>query len=165
MEEASPPLNLNSSSSWPIVRCTRQFHILTFFFPFSITSISTGKVRCHELRTKTKTELVGKLEELKKELSQLRVTQAAASGKTARVARIGSVRKDIARTLTVMNQDTKDKLRKHYQAAGGLMPLDLRAKKTRAIRRRLTADQAAKRTVKQQKKDANFPKRTYAIKA
>jgi large subunit ribosomal protein L35e len=139
--------------------------MLTFLFSDLFSSRTTGKVRCHELRTKTKTELVGKLEELKKELSQLRVTQASSSGKTARVARIGSVRKDIARTLTVMNQDTKAKLRQHYSAQGGLMPLDLRAKKTRAIRKRLTADQAAKKTVKQQKKDANFPKRTYAVKA
>ena len=105
-----------------------------------------------------------KLEESKKELSELRVRQHSSSA-NARVARIGTVRKDIARTLTVINQDTKAKLRQHYAAQGGPLPLDLRAKKTRAIRRRLTADQAAKKTVKQQKKDANFPKRTYAIKA
>jgi len=117
------------------------------------------------MRTKTKTELVSKLEELKKDLSQLRVTQAGTSGKTARVQRIGAVRKDIARTLTVMNQDTKAKLRQHYGASGGALPLDLRAKKTRAIRRRLTPEQAAKKTVKQAKKDSNFPKRTYAIRA
>lgn len=45
------------------------------------------------------------------------------------------------------------------------MPKDLRAKKTRAIRRRLTADQAAKKTSKQIKKDTNFPQRKFALKA
>ncbi len=86
------------------------------------------------------------------------------SSKTARVSRIGTVRKDIARVLTVINQDTKTKLRAHY-AKGGKLPVDLREKKTRAIRRKLTPAQASRVTVKQAKKDANFPMRTYAVKA
>lgn len=46
------------------------------------------------------------------------------------------------------------------------LPLDLRARKTRAIRRRLTAAQKNKKTLKQQKKDTHFPKtRRYAVKA
>lgn len=45
------------------------------------------------------------------------------------------------------------------------MPKDLRAKKTRAIRRRLTPEQAAKKTLRQQKRASNFPKRVYAVKA
>jgi large subunit ribosomal protein L35e len=63
-----------------------------------------------------------------------------------------------------MNQDTKSKLREHYAAKGGALPIDLRAKQTRAIRKRLTPAQAAKTTVKQAKKDQNFPMRTYAVK-
>jgi large subunit ribosomal protein L35e len=100
---------------------------------------------------------------LKKDLSNLRVQQN--SSKTARVSRIGTVRKDIARVLTVINQDTKTKLRAHYNAKGGKLPVDLREKKTRAIRRKLTPAQASRVTVKQAKKDANFPMRTYAVKA
>jgi large subunit ribosomal protein L35e len=114
------------------------------------------------LRNKAKSELTGKLEELKKELSQMRVTQH--KGGNARVSRIGGVRKDIARVLTVMNQGTKEALRKHYNDKGGKLPLDLREKKTRAIRRRLTPEQVAKKTVKATKKAQNFPKRTYAIR-
>ena len=45
------------------------------------------------------------------------------------------------------------------------LPKDLRAKKTRAIRRRLTESQAAKKTAKQVKKETNFPARKYAVKA
>lgn len=46
------------------------------------------------------------------------------------------VRKSIARCLTVINQKTRANLRELYK--GKKLPLDLRAKKTRAIRRRLT---------------------------
>ena len=86
------------------------------------------------------------LEESKKELSELRVRQHSNSA-NARVSKIGNVRKDIARTLTVMNQEAKNSMRKHYASKGDKMPLDLRSKKTRAMRRRLTPAQAAKKTV------------------
>ena len=44
-------------------------------------------------------------------------------------------------------------------------PLDLRVKKTRAMRRALTAAQASKKTLRQKKRDQNFPIRKYALKA
>ncbi len=44
-------------------------------------------------------------------------------------------------------------------------PLNLRVKGTRAYRRRLSKDDAAKVTVKQAKKNAYFPIRQYALKA
>jgi large subunit ribosomal protein L35e len=44
-------------------------------------------------------------------------------------------------------------------------PLDLRVKKTRAIRRRLTQHEAGMQTGKQVKKAALFPLRKYAVKA
>jgi len=92
-------------------------------------------------------------------------TQQHTSSRSGRIARIGGVRKDIARILTVMNQDTKAKLRKVYAEGNAPLPKDMRVKATRAIRKRLTAAQAAKKTVKQTKKDQNFPKRVYAVKA
>jgi large subunit ribosomal protein L35e len=48
-----------------------------------------------------------------------------------------TVRKSIARVLTVTNQKTRQNLRELYKKKKYL-PLDLRAKKTRAIRRRLS---------------------------
>ena len=45
------------------------------------------------------------------------------------------------------------------------LPLDLREKKTRAIRRALTAEQKAMVTVKEKKRQQNFPRRKYAVKA
>jgi len=74
------------------------------------------------------------------------------------------VRKAIARVLTVMNQTQKSELRKFYKEKGALLPLDLRVKKTRAIRRRLTDAQLTRKTPKQFKKDSQFPMRKYAIR-
>lgn len=73
------------------------------------------------------------------------------------------VRKAIARVLTVMNQTQKDNLRVFYKDEK-YKPLDLRPKKTRAIRRRLTDKQLAKKTLKQSKKDMQFPLQKYALR-
>ena len=45
------------------------------------------------------------------------------------------------------------------------MPLDLRPKKTRALRRALTKNEASLKTKRQHKKEAHFSLRVYAIKA
>ena len=74
------------------------------------------------------------------------------------------VRNSIARILTVINQTQKAQLRVFYKGKD-LMPLDLRKKKTRAIRKALTPAQKALKTLKQQKKEKHFPLRKYAVKA
>ena len=114
------------------------------------------------MRNKGKAELETQLVDLKKELSGLRVQQN--SSKTARVSRIGTVRKNIARVLTVYNQ-TQKKALKDLFGNKKYVPMDLRVKKTRAIRRRLTKHQANAKTVKQIKKERAFPARKYAVKA
>lgn len=48
-----------------------------------------------------------------------------------------TVRKSIARVLTVINQKARQNLHEYYKDKK-YKPLDLRPKKTRAIRRRLT---------------------------
>lgn len=72
------------------------------------------------------------------------------------------VRKSIARVLTVVNQKTRQNLRELYK--GKKLPLDLRAKKTRAIRRRLTKHERTLTTEKSKKVATHFPKRRYAVK-
>jgi len=74
------------------------------------------------------------------------------------------VRKSIARALTVHNQKLRDALRKKYRSRK-FKPLDLRVKKTRAIRRRLSVKEATAKTARQTKKDLYFPIRKYAVKA
>ncbi len=75
------------------------------------------------------------------------------------------VRKSIAKVLTVINQTQKDQLRMFYQGKK-YKPLDLRAKKTRALRRALTFHQRTKKTPRAIKKAAHFPtSRLYAVKS
>jgi large subunit ribosomal protein L35e len=88
-----------------------------------------------------------------------------------------SVRKSIARVLTVINQKQRQNLREFYKKSkcespskpGVLvvaltvdadLPLDLRYKKTRAIRRRLTHNEANAITEKAHKKAIHFPARS-----
>ena len=79
-------------------------------------------------------------------------------------ARSKVVRKSIARVLTVINQTQKSQLRLFYKDKK-LLPLDLRTKKTRAMRRKLTADEASAKTTRTAKKEKHFPPRKYAVKA
>jgi hypothetical protein len=65
--------------------------------------------------------------------------------------------------LTILNVKQRQQLRLFYQKKK-YMPLDLRPKKTRAIRRRLTKHEASLKTEKAKKKETYFPQRKYAIK-
>lgn len=123
-----------------------------------------GKIKAHELRDKKKDELTKQLEDLKNELAQLRVAKVSGQGGPSKLAKIKVIRKSIARVLTVYNQTQRAHLKKKYRGQQ-YKPLDFRAKKTRAIRQRLTTKQAAAKTVRQQKKDNYFPIRKYALKA
>eukprot|EP00903_Cladosiphon_okamuranus_P015411 g14234.t1 len=122
-----------------------------------------GADKAHELRTLTKADLTATLADLRTELQTLRVAQVT-GGAASKLAKISVVRKKIARTLTVYHQAQKKRFRDYY-ADMKYVPLDLRPKKTRAIRRRLTPEQAALTTVRQDKKRQNLPKRCYALKA
>jgi large subunit ribosomal protein L35e len=121
-----------------------------------------AKVKAHELRQESKQSLLKKLEDLKHELGQLRVAKVT-GGAAGKLAKIAVVRKSIARVLTVYNQTQKERLRK--VSWGKYTPKDLRAKKTRAIRRRLTQAQRSKKTQRQANKQRYFPLRRYAVKA
>jgi len=122
-----------------------------------------SKVKAYELQSKSKNDLSKQLNELKNELLTLRV-QKIAGGSASKLTRINSVRKSIARVLTVMNQKQRQNLRELYKNKK-YAPLDLRPKKTRAIRRRLTKHESKLKTLKQHKKDIHFPLRKYAVKA
>lgn len=98
--------------------------------------------------------------ELKKELAELYVQKLSKPS----LPKIHTIKKDIARVLTVINLNQRASVREFY-AGKKYQPKDLRAKKTRAIRRRLTKHEAKLTTVKQQKKQVAFPAKKYAIKA
>lgn len=120
-------------------------------------------VRTSELRTKTKVELVKEAEDLRIELGQLRVAKVT-GGPASKLSKIREVRKSIARVLTVLTAQKREALKEHY-AGKKYKPLDLRPKKTRAIRKRLTKDQLSKKTLRQVKREQAFPKRKFAVRA
>lgn len=120
-------------------------------------------VKAHEIRDLSKEDLVKTLQDLRKELSELHVAKVT-DGAASKIAKIKSVRKSIARVLTVHNQQQKEGIRKAC-AGAKYMPKDLRAKKTRAMRRALTKAERSKKTHKQCRMEAAFPKVKYAVKA
>jgi len=111
-----------------------------------------GKVTAYELRAKSKPDLLNVLKDLKTELATLRVAQVT-GGAASKLARIKVIRKSIARVLTVINQTQKQSLREHFKKQHkSKLPLDLREKKTRALRRVLSPEQEHKKTLRQYKK-------------
>ncbi|OBS59451.1 hypothetical protein A6R68_09425 [Neotoma lepida] len=94
-----------------------------------------AKIKARDLRGKKEEELLKQLDHLKVELSQLRVAKTQ-----------------------------KENLRKFYKGKK-YKPLDLRPKKTRAMRRRLTNHEEKLKTKKPQRKERLYPLRKYAVKA
>ena len=97
--------------------------------------------------TKKKEELTKQLEDLKTELGSLRVAKVT-GGAASKLSKIRVVRKSIARVYIVMHQKQKENLRKFYKGKK-YIPLDLRPKKTRAIRKALTPHEASLKTLKE----------------
>lgn len=123
--------------------------------------------------------MLEQLEQAKKELSTLRTAQVT-NGAPAKLNRIKVVRKDIARILTVINQEARKAVRAKYAGKpDDKLPKDLRQKKTRAIRRRLTKENThvlatgqkgatvknlrPRLTLKQYKKVSNKKNTPYAV--
>ena len=73
------------------------------------------------------------------------------------------LRKSIAKVLTIINANQRSQLRLFYKNKKYL-PLDLRPKQTRAIRRRLSPHESGKVLEKQKKRATHFPQRKYAVK-
>lgn len=128
------------------------------------------KIKAHELRDKSKSDLLAQLKELKTELAQLRVAKVT-GGAPNKLSKIKIVRKSVARVLTVYRQSQLTALRTkakddHKDKKGKtFLPLDMRPKKTRAQRKALSKEQARLVTSKEKKRAQAFPRRNYALKA
>ncbi|CAN7037228.1 unnamed protein product [Brassica rapa subsp. trilocularis] len=129
---------------------------------FNTSKQAHDGIKVHELRERSKTDLQNQLQEFKAELALLRVAKVT-GGAPSKLSKIKVVRKSIAQVLTVISQKQKLALREAYKSKK-LLPLDLRPKKTRAIRRRLTKHQVSLKTEREKKKEMYFPLRKYAIK-
>merc|ERR1711990_1211637 len=121
-----------------------------------------AKVKAHELRGRKKEDLMNQLNELKTELQQLHVAKVT-GGAPSKLSKIKVVRKSIARVMTVISQTQRENLQKYYMKKKHV-PLDLRSKKTRAMRRALTKHEAGLKTLRKIKQDTHFSVRKYAVK-
>ena len=136
-------------------------------------------LRPKALRESNEETLQQNLKDLQKELQELKVSKVA-SGVASKLAKIRVVRKAIARILTFLNHKrratvknafrNRKEIRAYNEANGtkfstGKVPKELRPRKTRALRRRLTKKEAGKKLLKTLKREWNFPQRNYALKA
>ncbi|KRY18846.1 60S ribosomal protein L35, partial [Trichinella patagoniensis] len=119
-------------------------------------------IKVKDIRGKRKEELVKQLDDLRQELSSLRVAKVTGGG-PSKLFKMRRVRKSIARVLTVISQTQKEQLRKFYQKKK-YKPLDLRPKKTRAMRRALTKHELGLKKRKQLRRETAWPKRIFAVK-
>merc|ERR1712110_742144 len=102
----------------------------------SLQRSNMQRVKAHELRTKDETFCVEELAKHRKELASLRVSKVAAAPQV-KLAKVRAVRKNIAKVLTVLNEKARAEA-KDLNKGKKYTPYDLRLKKTRAFRRRMT---------------------------
>ena len=74
------------------------------------------------------------------------------------------MRKSIAKVLTVINE-SRIKTARDANKKKKFTPLDLRLKKTRAFRKKLTKFERTRKLVKTIQKEGNFRQRKYAVAA
>jgi large subunit ribosomal protein L35e len=136
-----------------------------------------------EYRKKKNNELIADLKKLREELQKIRFNKQSGTA-VSKLSKIKSLRKQIARVLTIIRENTKNEVisklltKEKKEVKDGKeetitttiknlkmkhIPLDLRPKKTRAMRRRLTKFENKLVTLKQLKRKLNFPKRKFAV--
>ncbi|MBP43865.1 MAG: 50S ribosomal protein L29, partial [Deltaproteobacteria bacterium] len=94
----------------------------------------------------SKDALTAKLAELRQELATLKVAKVTAQS-ASKLGKINVVRKDIAKVLTVINQARKAELQKLYRGKS-VKPVDLKPRKTRALRKRLNKHEESLKSLK-----------------
>lgn len=136
-----------------------------------------------EYRKKNTTELLADLKKLREELQTIRFTKVTGTA-VSKLSKIKPLRKQIARILTIIRENKKTEVisklltKETKEIVDGKestvsktiknlkmkhLPLDLRPKKTRAIRRKLTKFESKLLTLKLFKRKLSFPMRKFAV--
>ena len=136
-----------------------------------------------EYRKKNTTELLADLKKLREELQTIRFTKVTGTA-VSKLSKIKPLRKQIARILTIIRENKKsevisklltketkevvnDKETSVSKTIKNLkmkhLPLDLRPKKTRAIRRKMTKFESKLLTLKLFKRKLSFRMRKFAV--
>ena len=140
-------------------------------------------VSAKEYRKKNNKELLDDLKKLREDLQTIRFTKVSGTA-VAKLSKIKTLRKQIARVLTIIrenkkaevinnlrNRTTKEKKDDKEEEVTTTIkilkmkhiPLDLRPKLTRAMRRRMTKSERKLVTLRQLKRKLNFPMRKFAV--
>ena len=139
-------------------------------------------VSAKEYRKKNNTELLADLKKLREDLQNVRFTKVSGTA-VAKLSKIKTLRKQIARVLTIIRENKKEEVVKNLTTKVTKekkddkeevkttiknlkmkhIPLDLRPKLTRAMRRRMTKFERKLVTLRQLKRKLNFPMRKFAI--
>ena len=136
-----------------------------------------------EYRKKNNTELLADLKKLQEDLQTIRFTKVSGTA-VAKLSKIKNLRKQIARVLTIIRENKKieviqnlrtkiskekkdDKKEEVKTTIKNLkmkhIPLDLRPRLTRAMRRRMTKFERNLVTLRQLKRKLNFPMRKFTV--
>ncbi len=119
---------------------------------------------CQKIRDTDVEAIKVAIEKLKDELKTLRNSKAS-SGSATKLAKIKTVRRNIARNLTILNQKERNTLAGKLHKQSGKRAIFLRTKLTRAVRRSLTLHQKTKQITKSEKRQLNYPVRKFALRA
>ena len=143
-------------------------------------------VSAKQYREKNSADLLNELKKLREELQKIRFTRSSGTA-VAKLSKIKDLRKQIARVLTIIRENKKaevvknlrvkvtkkekeDKEGKEEEIKTTIknlkmkhIPLDLRPKLTRAMRRRMTKFERKLVTLRQLKRKLNFPMRKFAV--
>ena len=134
-------------------------------------------------RKKNNTELLADLKKLREDLQQIKFTRVSGTA-VSKLSKIKTLRKQIARVLTILRENRKAEVIKNLRTKVTKevkddkeeevkttiknlkmkhIPLDLRPKLTRALRRRMTKFERKLVTLRQLKRKLNFPMRKFAV--
>ena len=140
-------------------------------------------VSAKEYRKKNNKDLLDDLKKLREDLQTVRFTKQSGTA-VAKLSKIKTLRKQIARVLTILRENRKAEVIKNLRTKVTKekkddkeeevkttmrnlkmkhIPLDLRPKLTRAMRRSMTKFERKLVTLKQLKRKLNFPMRKFAV--
>ena len=143
-------------------------------------------VSAKQYREKNSADLLNELKKLREELQKIRFTRSSGTA-VAKLSKIKDLRKQIARILTIIRENKKAEVVKNLRVKVAKkekedkegkeeeikttiknlkmkhIPLDLRPKLTRAMRRRMTKFERKLVTLRQLKRKLNFPMRKFAV--
>ena len=140
-------------------------------------------VNAKDYRKKENKDLLTDLKKLREDLQTIRFTKVSGTA-VAKLSKIKTLRKQIARVLTIIRENKKAEVIKNLRTKTTKeekdgkeeevkttiknlkmkhIPLDLRPKRTRAMRRRMTKFERKLVTLRQLKRKLNFPMRKFAV--